>query len=568
MGSFLKLKDRLRNLSRNLERFSRAEYLRDWFAGLNVDGGSRREVLGKDINESTALSIASVYACTLIIAETLATLDLNLIEKTSRKTRLADNEDEFYLFRQGQPNPNNTAVDYLENFFISAILNGNSYSYMPRSRGRVVELWNIHPRQISAISRFDKTLIYNWTPVIGETPLADGQMQKIVQGWDAIHFKRFSRDGVTGMSVLGAYREAMGLALAQEEYQTNLYKNGVMNKGVLESPDPMTTDQINDLSSQFQEQYSGVRHAGTAIVLPFGLKFSSITMTPEDAQMIESFKFTEQQLAKIFRVPLYKLQNHDHSTFSNVEHLAIEFVQDCIRPWAVRAEQCFNQQILTKQQRKRGLEFKFDLDLLLRGATKDRYEAHNIAINAGFKTRNEVRHEEDLDPIQGLDEILVPLNMVEESQIGQDQAQNTGNSGADPVQETSASTTDGAQNDAKQAAPAQKESNSKALAALCELYADAVRRYSVKVIASYSQGLKPIDCIVANEAYLVNQTKLIGGHLFGCDADIALDQARNITKITLDQVDTGLKAKDQFSLAVTERILGDVRGLAGLERGE
>lgn len=489
-----RLKTSLRGLGRMIMKFSRADYIRDWYAGNDVNDSLRRNVLGSDINESTALSIGTVYACALIIAETLSTLDLNLQIKTSKRTTLADGVPEFYLFRNGQPNPNCTTVDFLETFIVSTILNGNGYAYMNRSRGRVTELWNIHPRAISTITRYGYDLVYNWMPTPGETPFGPEQ-QKLVQGYDALHFRRFSRNGVTGMSVLGAFKESMGLALAQEEFQTNLYLNGVMNKGTLQTDAPLDVQQLSDLSEMLKEQYAGVRNSGTALILPYGLKWNSITMTPEDAQMIEQFKFTEQQIAKVFRVPLYKLQNHDSSTFSNVEHLAIEFVQDCIRPWAVRLEQCLNHQVLTQTQLNAGLEFKFDLDQLLRGATIDRFTAHQIAINSGFKTRNEVRLEEDLDPKPGLDEILMPLNMVPQSDYEAQQEAAQAANDANNQQNDSKDGADQSQNDQKQqdqGKDQQKESNSRAILALRALNNENVRRFATRVLKEAAKQ-KPTD---------------------------------------------------------------------------
>ena len=585
---------RLSRFGKNLSKYSREDYIRDWYAGGDITGSVRRQVLGGDINESTALSVATVYACCLVIAETLATVDLNLLQKTAKRTRHAIDEPEYYLFRH-QPNPNNTPADFIENALISALLQGNSYMWTPRNnRGRVIEAWNINPNQINAIERLDKELIYHWYPVVGETPLQQNQLQKIILGYDALHFKRFSRNGVTGISTMRNFSETMGLSLAQEEFQTNLYLNGVMNKGVLETSQTMDKEQMRALREQFNELYAGVRHSGSAIVLPFDLKFKPITMSPEDAQMILNFNFTERQIAKVYRVPLYKLQNHDKSTFNNVEHLAIEFVQDCIRPWAVRFEQMLNTQLLTEPQRLRGLEFKFDLDLLMRGATKERYDGHNVAIMAGFKTRNEVRAVEDLDPIDGLDEPLMPLNMVPVSQAQADSeakiaqskaivanpeaslAQQGDSGGAGDAQSSEATATEDAlQNDAlpdKENKAAKSSKNSRALEGLCALYADGARRYAVKVGAAYSQGGSVMDAIVHQESYLKNQLNGVGVHLFADSAiekDDVIEYVRNMAKIHLDQVAGGRVMASEFADTVSALVLSDVRGMVGLrEDGE
>ena len=142
------------------------------------------------------------------------------------------------------------------------------------------------------------------------------------------------------------------------------------------------------------------------------MSLDTLSMSNEDLQLLETRKFTRSEIAALFRVPAHMIGDMERSTFSNIEHQSIEFVQHCIRPWAVRFEQVMHATLLSDTpQQKRSYFFEFQIDGLLRGDIQSRYQAYQVGRQAGFLSINDIRRLENLDPVEGGDDYLEPLNM-------------------------------------------------------------------------------------------------------------------------------------------------------------
>lgn len=393
--------DRFRDM---WDKFSRRSAIEDAWNKGDFPGGFPTE--WESMGERAALSITSVFACVRIISSAIATVQLELLQDTEeRKKKLLVDEPEYYLLAYG-PNDETTSAEFFETSLIDALMGGECFHYVNRGgNGRPKEIWNLEPGRCD-VQRYQGELIYR----VGRS---DGVVTPNVmfQGFDMWHMKRFSRDGVRGLSTLRQFAPVFEQARAQQAYSNSLYRNGMVVKSVIETDQTMETKEINRIEKMLDKKYNIRTGAGKPLILPFNLKFKNITMSPEDAQMIENFNFTEKDISKIFGVPLHMISNLDKATFSNIEQQQIEFVQNTLRSWATHIELSLRHHVLNSQQKNRGWNYRFNLDELTRGILADRFNAWNIGIQAGFLTPNEAREREDMDPKEGGDELKSPLNM-------------------------------------------------------------------------------------------------------------------------------------------------------------
>lgn len=432
---------------------------------------------GSGGNERSAMQVATVFACVRLIAGTIATTPLELFQEDDRggKKRLYD-EPEYYLFADA-PNDENTSCEYFETLLTYLLLQGNGFSFTPRTRARPVEAWNIQNGRVST-SRVNGDLVYFVTRTDGvQLP------ERLYQGDDMWHLKRWSYGETMGSSIIKEHARALGVAKAQEIYTKGLYDNGMMVGSVVETDQEMDTPKINALEKKLAKKYSGAAKAGRPLILPFNLKFRQITMTPEDAQMIEAFNFNERQICKIFGVPPHMVANLDRATFSNIENQFAEFIKMTLMQWAVHIERSMKVNILNSQQRNRGWRYKFNLDALGRAITADRYKSWSTGINGGFLTPNEAREKEDLPPKEGGDDLKSPLNMTQPGQADGEDPQEGQDSTKDQAKPPADNKKKAGESEASKSAKTQAMKANRALVDLVEsAYGNAlVKTREVKV---------------------------------------------------------------------------------------
>lgn len=358
-----------------------------------------------------ALAISTFKSCVRVIAESLATTPLTLYRKTDdgRKEEATD-QPEYDIFKNvSNADFNQPAVLFWETLLISCATTGNGYAWIQRQTkgpgaGRVKALWNLHPDDVK-VKRDGNYLFYEVSDSCN--PNFNGGKPLILFPGEVLHLANFSENGITGMNPLRYHKSLLATAQHQSDWQENFFAQGIMPRGMLTTDSEIPEEEEEDIKAA----WNAVKD-NKVVVMPFGLTYKSITMKAEDVEIAEQYNLTERQICGIMRVPLPFVQNHENSTYSNAEQNDLVLLKHCIRAWAFRLEKTIDTQVLTASQRAAGMYTKFNLDALYRGNLLERYQAHNIAIVAGFKTRNEVRAEEDKDPLDGLDEPLVPLNMT------------------------------------------------------------------------------------------------------------------------------------------------------------
>jgi len=358
---------------------------------------------GVSVSVEQAMRVAAVYACVKIIAETIAATPLHLYKNRPEGGKDRANTHPLSVIFGGVANDENTTQELLEYILASLLLRGTAYCEIVRVGGRVVALLPLDASCMTPRRGDDNVLLFDYVVNGKTTTYRKDQLWRITG---------LSSDGVTGYSNVTIGREALGVAIAAEKHAAQTYSNGASIPGVYEMDGHLSEEAFNRLKEQLDSRADSLGDMMKPLLLEEGLSYQSVSMSLKDAQFIESRKFQIAEVARIFRVPAHKVGLMDAATFGNIEHQSLEFVVDTLTPWCVRIEQTIKRDLLTANEKK-SYYAKFNLEGLLRGDTKSRYEAHGSALNNGWLNVNEVRALEDKNPIEGGDVYRVPLNMTD-----------------------------------------------------------------------------------------------------------------------------------------------------------
>lgn len=378
-----------------------------------------KSISGKTVNETTALQISAVFACCKILAESVACLPLHVYRQDGKGNKALATEHPLYYLLHDSPNPEMTAYTFKENTMLHLLLNGNAYSQLHRDNaGRVIGLYPLIANRMT-IQRDDDSgeIVYTYRPTTGENKHMKTPAEVTLRREDVLHIPALGFDGIQGYSPIAMARNAIGVAMATEEFGAKFFENGARPSGILKVPHVLKDPQ--KLSESWQSAYGGA-NAGKVAVLEEGVEFQQLSVNQNDAQFLETRKFQIAEIARIFRVPLHMLNELDRATFSNITQQSLEFVVYTLTPWLVRLEQSFNKTLFTVAER--GSYFvKFSVEGFLRGDYETRMKGYSTALQSGIMSVNEVRELEDLNAIpadEGGELHLVNGNVVKLEDAG------------------------------------------------------------------------------------------------------------------------------------------------------
>jgi HK97 family phage portal protein len=372
-------------------------------AALLAAFGAVPSASGQYVGPSNALQIAAVYSCVRVISETISTLPVHVYRRVKRGHELVTDHPAAKLLDQG-PNDEMSRVDLFETLVGHVLLWGNGYAEVNRSAvdGSLMSIWPLAPDRTSPIRNSRNALVYQSVADDGSTTKRRADR--------VLHIRGLSFDGLRGYSPVGLARESLGMAKATEFYGARFFANDSRPGGVLQMDGQLSPDAIERLKATWETAHSGV-NSNRVAVLENGLTWQSIGMPNDDAQWLETRKYTRSEIAGIYRVPAHMINDLDKATFSNIEQQSLDFSKFCITPWCVRIEEALNRTLFTDAERGR-FEVKFNLNGLERGDLASRTQAYATARQNGWMTANEIRALEDLNPIDGGDELLINGNMV------------------------------------------------------------------------------------------------------------------------------------------------------------
>lgn len=356
---------------------------------------------GKAVNEHTAMQMTAVYSCVRILSETLAGLPLHTYRYNDSGGKEKYLSHPLYRLLHDEPNPEMTSFVFRETLMSHLLLWGNAYSQIIRNaKGEVLALYPLMPNKMTVDRDRTGRLYYLYQRNSEDAPSLGMDSQVYLTPSDVLHIPGLGFDGLVGYSPIAMAKNAVGLAIATEEYGAKFFANGAAPGGVLEHPGTIKDPQR--IKESWNSAYQGSANSHRVAVLEEGLSYKPIGISPDQAQFLETRKFQINEIARIFRVPPHMVGDLEKSSFSNIEQQSLEFVKFTLEPWLIRWEQSLCRALLSNRE-KPTVFIKFNVDGLLRGDYEGRMKGYSIGIQNGFMSPNDVRMLENWDLI--LDEL-------------------------------------------------------------------------------------------------------------------------------------------------------------------
>ena len=367
---------------------------------------------GKAVTERSAMQMTAVYSCVRILAEAVAGLPLHLYryKEDGGKEKALDHP--LYLLLHDEPNPEMSSFVFRETLMTHLLLWGNAYAQIIRNgKGEVIALYPLMPDRMVVDRDIHGQLYYQYTRSTEEAPTMKGVTVNLPPS-DVLHIPGLGFDGLVGYSPIAMAKNAIGMAIACEEYGAKFFANGAAPGGVLEHPGTIKDPQR--VRESWQSTFGGSGNSNKIAVLEEGMKYTPIGISPEQAQFLETRKFQINEIARIFRVPPHMVGDLEKSSFSNIEQQSLEFVKYTLEPWLVRWEQSIQRTLFSPEEKKRYFA-KFNVEGLLRGDYASRMSGYATARQNGWMSANDIRELENLDRIpteDGGDLYLINGNML------------------------------------------------------------------------------------------------------------------------------------------------------------
>lgn len=388
----------VRQLSRAIRNASTLEKL------LSMHGGGGT-LAGENVTHETAMRCAAVWACVSLIAKSSAGLPLPIYRRTENDGKERDKTHPLHRVFNFRANPLQDAVSFRTTIGVHLALTGNFLGIITRDRlaGGVVSIDPILPSALiePPTRKANGRLTYK---IAG----ADGRLREFDES-QIFHVRAMSDDGVMGIDPITAYGNVVGLSQASLKHQSKVYANGAKFNGVLTSDQKLSDQARANLKEDFKNLYSG-DNAWRTPLLEGGVKWQGVSMDSKQLEIMDTRRLSRQEIASIFCVPPHMIGDLSGQGYSSVEHQSINFVTYGLQPWLRSIEMAIVTQLIPPEQQDEYFA-EHMVEGLLRGDTAARFNAYSSALQNGWMNRNEVRRRENLDPVEGLDEYLIPMHM-------------------------------------------------------------------------------------------------------------------------------------------------------------
>jgi len=353
------------------------------------------------VTPETAMKLAAVYACIYVLSSNVAQMPLYVLRKEGSIVNPATDHPAFHLLN-ADPNFWQTSYKWRELMQRHILGWGNGYTWVKRSRrGEVTGLEAVMPWESSLIDRGGRYTygVYNEYGSYAVSPD------------DMIHIRALGNNQKMGISPVIQHAETIGMGMSGQDYVNSFFQGNARPAGIVTVKGELKTEAFRNLKEMWQKASAALRRQeNKTMLLPADLDYKALTVSPVDMQIIDMMKLNRSLVASIFNVPAHMINDLEKATFSNISEQAIQFVRYTIMPWVVNWEQELNRRIFSRAELRAGYYVRFDLAGLLRGTAKERAEFYHYAITDGWMSRNEVRTLEHLNPVTGLDEMLVSVN--------------------------------------------------------------------------------------------------------------------------------------------------------------
>lgn len=364
-------------------------------------------IAGASVSAETSMQLGAVYACVKNISEDFAKLPFRLYRNKPSGSKEIITDHWLYRLFAVAPNDWQSPFEWREMLQGHILLRGNAFcQIVDNARGEITQLIPLHPDKVKLEMLPGGS--FRWR-------VKDRDNQEVILPRSSVWVIRgLSSDGYLGMSPIEVQARALGVAISSQEYARRYFANDSKpTGGWIEYPGRFADKAARQAFREAWEASQAGVNRGRVAVLEMGMKYHDIGINNKDSQFLESRQFSRSEIAAMFRMPPHKIGDLTKATFSNIEQQSIEYGTDTLSPWCERWEASIERFLLTEEDE--GIEVEFDLRSLMRGDAASRAAYFTQGINSGWLTRNEARAIEGFDPIDGLDEPLRPLNMVEES---------------------------------------------------------------------------------------------------------------------------------------------------------
>lgn len=359
------------------------------------------DLLRQGMSSTRAMQLVTVFSCVRVLSESVGMLPFKLYRQDGRnKTEAVDHP--LYRVLTMAPNSYMTAQEFWELLVACLCLRGNFYAYKVTLYGDVQELLPLDPGIVQPVLNDDWTVEYKVSFKTGMQTLGQDKI------W---HVRLLTLDGLNGLNPVAYARRTLRLAASTEEHGEKLFDNGAITSGVLETDETLEEGSFERLKKQFNEEHVGLENVHKPLILEAGLKWKPISLNLEDSQFLETRKFQRDEICALFRVPGYLAGSMEKMTLNNIEHLGMSFVNTSLVPIFTRVESRVRVGLLKPDDQATHYG-KFNAGGLMRGDVKGRYESYAKGINWGILSPNDCRDLEDMDPREGGDVYLTPLNMT------------------------------------------------------------------------------------------------------------------------------------------------------------
>lgn len=362
------------------------------------------------IDKDTAFKVAAAYQAVNVISSQIALLPCPVYKIEKNGTKEKDKTNNLYKLLNIQFNEYTTAYKGWQIFMANCLLSSAGYIYIERKNGIPVALYPINSYRVTK-SINEKTLKPKYTITF------PNDNSVVVKYTDMIEVQGLTDDIHDPKDPIELLKNVLAISMQAEAFGKEYFENGIHPTGIFSMDGHLETERAKEFKEEVKNLYSGLGKRHKAMLLEDGLKFNKITVNPEEGQMSETRNFQVLEIARFFNIPPTKLFQLDRATWSNLEELNIQFVQETLAPWIVAIQQTLNMQLLMEEQKDKYF-IEFNLGGLLRGKMADRYESYAKGRQWGFLSVNEIRELENMSNIGEQGNIyLTPVNMTDSKQI-------------------------------------------------------------------------------------------------------------------------------------------------------
>lgn len=366
---------------------------------LNQPGQSEKVQVGPQ----NSMTLSAVWAAVRIIAGTIGTLPMHVYAKGKNGERSEVHGDETDPAPTLTKRPNNemTAVTFWETLMSHVLLHGNAYAEIERDNlGRPIALWPLSPYSVEP-KRDEETEEIYYQCIRG-----DGTILEVDPDY-VYHIPGLGFDGLRGYSPVSLARRSLTLAATAEQAGESFFSDGMRPSGYIKFPGSLQDLQKLNVENNIRDKHAGASRFGRNLILYGGMEYASLSISPDDAQFLETRQFQVEEIARWFCVPNHMLRDLRRGTFSNIEIQGTEFVTYTLLYWLTKITQEFERKLLGDGQYAEHIT-----DGLLRGDTLSRYTSYGIGRQWGWLSRNDIRRKENMSPVPGGDDYLTPVNMT------------------------------------------------------------------------------------------------------------------------------------------------------------